>query len=108
MLVLRPSRRHGVGVFTTKFIQAGAKLRLFYPDDWKFVQRPRGEELEMCRRHGVRELEGFHCPRFWERMSLGWYLNHSARPNVVIAGLRARALRAVRADEELTVDYSLL
>ena len=41
-------------------------------------------------------------------MSIGWYLNHSSRPNVQIDGLSARAVRAIRAGAELTVDYGAL
>jgi SET domain-containing protein len=39
-------------------------------------------------------------------LSVGWYVNHSARPNVEAdeAG-RFRALRSIRKGEELTADY---
>jgi hypothetical protein len=105
MFLLRPSRTHCVGVFTTRAIRRGATLPLFAPDDWRFVRRPRGEELALCERYGVREGDGFHCPRSWNRMSIGWYLNHSSRPSVHVDGMRSRATRAIRANEELTVDY---
>ena len=108
MLLLRPSRAHGVGVFTTRAIPSGAALPLFEPDDWRFVHRPRGEERVLCQRYGVPEGDGFHCPRSWTRMSIGWYLNHSRRPNVRVDGMRCRATRAIRTDEELTVDYGAL
>jgi hypothetical protein len=107
-LLLAPSRTHGVGVFTTRAVPRGARLALFDPDDWRFVRRPRGEELALCRRFGVEDGDGFHCPARWDRMSIGWYLNHSTRPNVRITGMRARAARRIRADEELTVDYRVL
>ena len=41
-------------------------------------------------------------------MSIGWYLNHSPRPNVRMRGMSALAVRALRAGEELTVDYGAL
>jgi hypothetical protein len=56
----------------------------------------------------VRDRDGYHCPRDWHRMSIGWYLNHSDRPNVAMNGMRARATRAIPAGTELTVDYGAL
>jgi SET domain-containing protein len=41
-------------------------------------------------------------------MSIGWYLNHSPRPNVRISGMTAETVRPIRSGEELTVDYSSL
>jgi SET domain len=108
MLLLRPSRAHGIGVFTTRAIPSGGRLALFAPADWRFVRHPKGEELDLCLRFAVPEGDGFHCPRRWDCMSIGWYLNHSSRPNVRIFGMAARALRAIRAKEELTVDYDTL
>jgi SET domain-containing protein len=108
MLLLRPSRRHGVGVFTTRAIPGGMRLALFAPKDWRFVRDPTGEELVLCRRFGVQEGDGFHCPKRWDRMSIGWYLNHSSRANVRIVSMEGHATRAIRANEELTVDYGSL
>lgn len=39
---------------------------------------------------------GFNCLR---------YLNHSARPNAEFDGFDLYALRPIRADEEITIDY---
>jgi hypothetical protein len=108
MLLLMPSSRHGVGVFTTKPIAADVSIRLFRIDDWKYVVDPRGEELKLCRRYGVCDCGGFHRPRYWERMSIGWYLNHSAAPNIRIVGPRGKSLRAIGAGVELTIDYDRL
>jgi hypothetical protein len=108
VLLLRPSGRHGVGVFTTAALSRGARLALFDPADWRFVRDPRGDERVLCERFAVPDEGGFHCPARWERMSIGWYLNHSPRPNVRIDGMRARAVRAIRAGGELTVDYGAL
>lgn len=108
MFLLQPSAHHGVGVFTTEPFARGARLALFRPDDWRFVRRPRGELRRRCQRFGVAEGDGFHCPRHWNRMSVGWYLNHSPRPNVRMRGMTALAVRALRANEELTVDYGAL
>jgi hypothetical protein len=108
MFLLQASRHHGVGVFTTRPIARGARLALFRKDDWRFVRRPRGELRALCQRFGVEDGDGFHCPEHWNRMSIGWYLNHSSRPNVRMRGQTALALRAIRKGEELTVDYAAL
>ena len=108
MLLLMPSYRHGVGVFTTKPIAAGVSIQLFRRDDWKYACDPRDEELEMCRRYGIYDGDGFHRPLYWDRMSIGWYLNHSTKPNIRIVNVRGKSLRAVGAGEELTIDYDRL
>ena len=109
MLVLRPSRTHGIGVFTLRPIAKGARIQLFRKDDWRFVARPQGWEKKMCEHFGIEDDDGgYHCPRFWNRMSIGWYINHSDRPNVENRRIVFRAARRIRAGEELTVDYDLL
>jgi SET domain-containing protein len=108
MFLLQPSKHHGVGVFTTEPVARGTRLALFHADDWRFVRKPRGELRALCRRFGVADGDGHHCPKHWNRMSIGWYLNHSSRPNVRMRGMTALALRAIRSGEELTVDYAEL
>jgi len=108
MLVLRPSKIDELGVFTTSTIRRNEKLDLFHPSDWKFVRAPGGEEKKLCQRFGVRDGDGYHCPKYWNRMSLGWYLNDSANPNVEHRKCSFSVLRPIRAGEELTIDYDTL
>ena len=86
MLVLRPSPIQGVGVFTTDPISRGEHVRLWQPDDWRFVsfeQAERDAELMQAREtYCVQHENGFCCPLDFHRMSIGWYMNHSDAPNV--------------------------
>lgn len=108
MLILGPSEVHGVGVFTTKRIPAGARVDLFRADDYRFVRDPKGEEKKLCQRFCVRDGDGYHCPKHWNRMSIGWYLNDSAEPNLSHDDYVYRARRTIRAGEELLIDYDEL
>jgi len=48
----------------------------------------------------------FGVPRTMNMLSVGWYLNHSDRPNVAAdESGRFHSLRRIRKGEELTADY---
>ena len=99
MLVLKPSAIHGVGVFTTTALKIGERLPMFARRDYRCVERAAGYAL-----HFAEPTEGgYYIPAHWERMSIGWYLNHSMRPNV--HPVAWRVIRHVRGGEEVTIDY---
>lgn len=107
MLLLKPSRIHGVGVFTTKFVRKGENLGdlLFSVRDWKWSSR------QDPGKYGVRAArDGWYVPKDIHRLCCGWYLNHSDRPNIEADGDQERwtATRAIRAGEELTINYQAL
>ena len=102
MLILKSSKIHGVGVFTTAVIRKGAKPPLFPVKDW--VLLPLGSLRGPRLRYAVPSVKGWWCPRDPHRMSIGWYLNHSKRPNCS-ADTPMKALRGIRAGEELTINY---
>ena len=116
MLVLRPSPTHGVGVFTTAPIRQGEHLRLWQPDDWRFVSYDDSErypELRQLRDTYCVDLgTGYSCPLDFHRMSIGWYMNHSDAPNVGYSREEKTyeyfALRDIAADEEILCDYRTL
>ncbi len=108
MIVLRPSTIHGVGVFTTRALRKGEVVELFRRGDYRFVENPKGDELRMCRHFCVRDEDGYHCPKNWNRMSVGWYLNDSDEPNLEHENYVYRARRKIRAGEELLIDYDEL
>lgn len=108
-LVLKPSEIEGVGVFTEKPILAGETVNLFYPRDWRFIRNPTGRDKALCNRYAVQHKVGYSCPKTFLRMSLGWYLNHSKKPNVIIDRHgRCKSTRHINTGEEITIDYSLL
>ncbi|MFA6242688.1 MAG: SET domain-containing protein [Candidatus Hydrogenedentales bacterium] len=100
VLILKPSRIHGVGVFTTAAIRKGTKLPLFERGDWKCVRRVTG----VLRRYCPVKKYGYYAPRNVHRMSIGWYLNHGKKPNVDARNWRA--LHYIPAGKELAIDYA--
>ena len=112
---LRPSPIHGVGVFAVRDIPAGVD-----PFDGCFRgQSIRLREADLAGLHpGVRAMVDDYfvrqdgvvwaCARGLNGIDLQFYLNHSAQPNVLArdGGSWFETARAIRADEELTVDYA--
>ena len=102
MLILKPSKIQGVGIFTTTKIKKGMIPLLFF-GDWIFKKRCTGRQRHFC----VSAKGGYWCPKNYYRMSIGWYLNHSDKPNCSSA-TRPKTLHHIQAGEELTIDYSKL
>lgn len=105
------SRIHGVGAIAVRVIPRGT-----------LIFRGEAEQVAWVRRAAVRRLprsiralyEDFGMvdgpwlgvPKSLNRLSVGWYVNHSDTPNVAAGDDgRFRALRRIRAGEELTADY---
>ncbi len=105
MLLIAPSPIHGVGVVTTTRLPSGTKLRLIAREDWRFVKKPKKGERGLVERFCVRDEDGYHCPKSFSRMSLGWYLNDADEPNLRPQGEFFVTIRVVKAGEELTIDY---
>lgn len=103
MLVLRVSSIHGVGVFTTTALKRGTRLpSSAQTRDWKLVPRARGALSRYC----TRSKDGrIYAPIDPHRMSIGWYMNHSCKPNTVTTNDDWKTTRYVKAGEELTIDY---
>lgn len=105
------SRLHGVGVIAIRDIPAGT--RVFRGEDERvvWVQRARVRRLPTALRalyedFGMLWRDQLGVPRTLNMLSVGWYLNHSERPNVEAdEDGRFHALRRIRRGEELTADY---
>jgi SET domain-containing protein len=105
------SRIHGVGVLAIRDIPAGT--RVFRGEDERVVWVSRADVRRLPR--PLRQLyedfamlwgERYGVPRTLNMLSVGWYLNHSDRPNVEADDDgRFHALRRIRKGEELTADY---
>lgn len=105
MIILRPSKIEGVGVFTTGPIKKGALLPPMArcPDYGYRTQCPRGPIAKHCVKI---KGGGFYVPSKPLRMSVGWYLNHADKPNIDAKTWRTK--RCIRAGEELTINYGVL
>jgi hypothetical protein len=112
---LMPSKIHkdGIGVFAIKYIPKGTEI--FAGDDSELVWLE-SRELDGLPTN-IRQLyddfcvikdKGRHygCPKNFNCMTVGWYLNHSKNPNVESDDqFNFLAKRDISEGEELTVDY---
>jgi SET domain-containing protein len=112
---LRPSKIHGIGVFAIRKIRKGTYI--FYGDDdnMAWIHKPNLRNLpgEIRRLYGdfaVIKENGtlYGCPKNFNVLTVGWYLNCSKNPNVgcnIEGGYDFYALREINPGEELTLDY---
>ena len=105
------SRIHGVGVRAIRDIPAGTAVFKGESERVVWVSRALVRRLPRALRQlyvdfGMAWGDRVGVPRTLNMLSVGWYLNHSERPNVAAnESGRFRALRAIRKGEELTADY---
>ena len=105
------SRIHGVGVRAIRNIPAGTLVFGGESERVVWVSRTAVRRLPTAIR-SLYEDFGMVCgdrigvPPNLNRLSVGWYVNHSDRPNIE-AGEdgRFRTLRSIRKGAELTADY---
>jgi hypothetical protein len=104
---------HGVGVIAQKAVKKGQWMPLWRAGDWK-VWTPRSfEQLRWCNKWCIYAWDKFYGPADPKQMSLAWYVNHSSRPTARCTYTRRGswkfvALRNIKANEEITVNYSTL
>lgn len=105
------SRVHGVGVRAIREIPAGT---LVFPRESErvvWVARAAVRRLPRAVRalyedFGMVSGDRIGVPPTLNMLSVGWYVNHSDRPNLVAGDDgRFRALRRIRKGAELTADY---
>jgi SET domain len=109
------SSRLGVCLRAVRAIRKGRRIDAWEPGDMIYVPLESVTDIEYLKWlnvFGIIVWQGFYAPRNPIRMSLAWFINHSARPNVTIAVTPTkwtiRARRDIKAGEELTVDYGTL
>jgi SET domain-containing protein len=109
---LRPSKRHGVGVFAIRNIRKGTKLFSDDLEEMMWVEKSKVKRLpnevrKLYEDFAVLKDGRFGCPRNFNRLTMSWYMNDSRHPNVrCLEGYDFEALRYIKAGEELTVNYS--
>jgi SET domain-containing protein len=106
-----PSRTHGVGVLAIREIPAGTMVFRGESERVAWVSRSAVRRLPAAIRalyedFGMVWGDRIGVPPTLNMLSVGWYVNHSDRPNLEAdeAG-RFVALRRIRRGEELTADY---
>jgi len=106
--VLKPSPIEGVGVFCTHDIQPGTLLELWGDEGETPAVPAAGSNHEFFHRYGIKERDMVWRPPCFNRMAIGWYLNHSDAPNASTEGDEVHAIRRIQAGEEITIDYRKL
>ena len=115
--VLKPAD-HGVGVFATHDIKKGTHLRLFVDE------KTSEHEARTMDKNSVPELfQGYCldrgdtmiCPPDFGALPIGWYINHSSKPNTEAGNnpnlhrrYRWYASRDIKNGEEILIDYNSL
>jgi len=106
-----PSRVHGVGVIAIRDIPAGTMMFRGESEQVAWVSRAAVRRLPAAIRSLYEDFgmvwdDRIGVPPNLNRLSVGWYVNHSARPNIEAdEDGRFFALRCIRKGEELTADY---
>jgi SET domain-containing protein len=104
--VIRPSAIEGIGVFALHDIAEGTYMELFGKDFQEEV-REASDVPEGLRGFCLNREDGkLLCPKFFNRMDIGNYVNHSEDANmryVKRQGYVAR--RDIKAGEELFANY---
>lgn len=117
--MLKPSPLGGVGVFATHDIPAGTPVlnQTFEIRTMKVKDIP-APLLKYCIYISDEECL---CPERFDRMEIGWYINHSSTPNIaktsklpnaeLVKNIKERAVIAIqdiKAGDEILIDYNYL
>jgi hypothetical protein len=104
--LLKPSRIAGVGIFAVHGIAKGTYLSFFFTSEASPIRRVTDKNRFFVERFGVpSQKNAYYCPPDFRRMSIGWYLNHSTRPNAFHINYQYYALKNIKAGVEITIDY---
>jgi SET domain-containing protein len=105
--ILRPSSLGGIGVFAAHDIPAGTPIFSgnFSPRKARIKDIP----LEFQKFCILLNEEECLCPERFDRMEIGWFINHSFQPNISkITDNRVIAIRDIKTGEEIFMDYNQL
>jgi uncharacterized protein len=111
---LKPSKIHGVGVFAIRDIPKGVSLfadeaEQNIEDNWvdkKEVAKLDPEIQKLYADFSPITDDKYNCPKSYDLITVGYYVNHSPRPNVVSNnGGSFTTLRKIKKGEEITADF---
>ncbi|HTE22302.1 MAG TPA: SET domain-containing protein-lysine N-methyltransferase [Candidatus Limnocylindria bacterium] len=109
--VLKPSTvpGAGVGIFAVHDIAEGTKVTALFSDGFVTSRRKVSEIPKIFLDYCIaRDNDEYDCPRQFNRMEIGWYLNHSATPNLRIDTDAHYTTRDIKAGEEVLINYNEL
>lgn len=110
LLYLKPSGIDGVGCFSDIPIRKGEFVRVWSPEDSKWVplkEAHSSRHKHLYKRFGIRTTGGYWAPIDFLRISVGWYMNHSPTPNLLSddGDVTYYAAKDIAVGEEVTIDY---
>ena len=110
LLSVGPSKIDGVGCYSDIVIKKGEFVRVFAPDDSRWVPLKRAHaspHKKLIKKFGIRVSNGYWAPVDFLRISVGWYMNHSETPNLQSddGDVTYYALEDIRPGVEVTMDY---
>ncbi|CAN5493871.1 hypothetical protein BH10BAC5_BH10BAC5_18140 [soil metagenome] len=107
---LKVSTIHGVGVFALTKFKKGESLELFEKEDYRFIKSEDIKRdkinLTLIENYTIPDNDGYHAPKNFSCMSVGWFLNHSDDPNATFdENYDYFALKNILPNEEITINY---
>ncbi|MBX9830455.1 SET domain-containing protein [Candidatus Babeliales bacterium] len=120
--MLKPSSLGGVGVFAVHDIPAGT---LLFNKNFELRTMKIADVPEALRRYCIYTSDTeCLCPERFDRMEIGWYINHSDTPNIAkkiddqnpdlpasVDSIKARtvyAIKDIKSGDEILIDYNYL
>lgn len=117
--MLKPSPLGGVGVFATHDIPAGTHV--FNPNFEIRTMKVKDVPAALLQYCIYINDDECLCPERFDRMEIGWYINHSSSPNIARKGaisnaeavrnIKARifhAIQDIKSGDEILIDYNCL
>lgn len=104
----------GIGVFSVTHITKGEKLNTLFNDEmikWVSAEEYDGLEIahELKENFSIKFDDGYSMPADFNRICVGWYLNHSDNPNLNFNDeYEYYASRDIHPGEELFINYDHL
>lgn len=105
--ILKPSGNLGIGVFATYDIKKGSQLFDIETSYRKLSIKNIPKEFQKyC---VFLNDEECICPERFDRMEIGWFINHSSTPNCTKnTNNKIISIKDIRAGEEVFIDYNEL
>lgn len=104
----------GIGVFAVTNIKAGERLNTLFDDEkirWVPADEYNSLEIsaELKENFSIKFDDGYSMPTDFNRICIGWYLNHSDNPNLHFNDeYEYFAARDIQPGEELFINYDHL